>query len=376
MIADTGRLTSARRRASTRNTGVDALRLVSIAAVVLGHAYLTDLAFSPYLEIWRMRRFFFLTGYFWTRGRPFARDARGRFRSLMVPYLLWAVLMSLAVLVWFWDDPDRLRQLMVTGWYGGADQEPPWWAFWFISVLFFATVLRRLLERFPSAVAWGVGLAGLAWAYLVPESAIARTPLGIGLALPCLLFILSGETFRRHVQPRVRRHRTLIGLALVGLGLGSVALGLAPHNIKFGGFGTPLLTPAVGVLMSAGMVLVFGAAVEGILRGFARRTGTGEALRRVITALVRTGTVVVLLHGWVLMWVMRRGVEDNLTKFVLALGVSWLVGLALLATPLSKPLTGARRRWFPLHRLRGQEPPHPPTSTLPRVDPAPERTRP
>ena len=74
---------------------------------------------------------------------------------------------------------------MITGWYGGADQEPPWWAFWFISVLFFTTVLRRFLERFPSAVAWAVGLAGLAWAHLVPDSAIARTPLGVGLALPC-----------------------------------------------------------------------------------------------------------------------------------------------------------------------------------------------
>ena len=79
---------------------MDALRLVSIAAVVLGHAYLTDLTFSRYLEIWRMPLFFFLTGYFWTRGRPFARDARGRFKALMVPYLVWAVVMSAAALAW------------------------------------------------------------------------------------------------------------------------------------------------------------------------------------------------------------------------------------------------------------------------------------
>ena len=355
---------------------MDALRLVSIAAVVLGHAYLTDLTFSRYLEIWRMPLFFFLTGYFWTRGRPWATDVRGRFRSLMVPYLVWAALMSVAAFAWFADDPDLLRRLMLTGWYGGADQEPPWWAFWFISVLFFTTVLRRFLERFPSAVAWAVGLAGLAWAHLVPDSAIARTPLGVGLALPCLLFVLSGEMFRRHVQPHVRRHRTLIGVGLVLLGLVAVRLGLEPPNIKFGGFGTPVLTPAVGVLMSAGMVLVFGSTVEGLLRSFARRTGTGQALRRAITALVRTGTVVVLLHGWVLMWVTRHGVEDNAAKFALALALSWLAGLALLATPLSKPFTGARRRWHPVHRLRRVEPPHPVTSALPRVTTASERTHP
>lgn len=85
--------------------------------------------------------------------------------------------------------------------------------------------------------------------------------------------------------------------------------------------------------MSAGMVLVFGSTVERLLRSFARRTGTGQALRRAITALVRTGTVVVLLHGWVLMWVTRHGVEDNAAKFALALALSWLAGLALLATP-------------------------------------------
>ncbi|KFC51915.1 hypothetical protein GY12_15490, partial [Micrococcus luteus] len=118
--------------------------------------------------------------------------------------------------------------------------------------------------------------------------------------------------------------------------------------------------------MSAGMVLVFGSTVEGLLRSFARRTGTGQALRLAITALVRTGTVVVLLHGWVLMWVTRHGVEDNAAKFALALALSWLAGLALLATPLSKPFTGAPPL-APVHRLRRMEPPHPVTSALPRT---------
>ena len=77
-----------------RNTGVDVLRIVSIVAVVAGHAYGPRLPGGEYLEIWRMPLFFFLTGYFWTRGRPWATDVRGRFRSLMVPYLVWAALMS------------------------------------------------------------------------------------------------------------------------------------------------------------------------------------------------------------------------------------------------------------------------------------------
>lgn len=330
---------------------MDALRLVSVSAVVLGHAYLTDLAFSRYLEIWRMPLFFFLTGYFWKRGRPFPVSLRARLRSLALPYAAWTVIISLVVLDWYAEDPALRDELLRSGWYGGADQQPPFWAFWFISVLFFVTVLRRLLERLPTAVAWAVGFAGLALAHLMPDSGLARTPLGIGLALPCLLFVLAGEAFRRHGVPRLEAHRTRIGIGLVGGGILAVRAGLVPHNIKYAGFGTPLLTPLTGMLMAAGMVLVFSSTVDRFLNALARATGLGRALRRAIFVLVRTSTVVVLLHGWVLMQAMRVGIEDNLTKFVLALGVSWAVGLVLLATPLSRLLTGVPQQWHPLRRL-------------------------
>lgn len=346
----TSRAATPARRASTRNTGVDALRLVSIAAVVLGHSYLSQLEFTEYLEVWRMPLFFFLSGYFWTRGRPLLPDLRGRWTSLAVPYLLWAVLMSVAAWRWNHKDPDRFWELMRTGWYGGADQQPPWWAFWFISVLLFTTVLRRLLECFPTWVAWLLSGIGLWVSYAVPDSWIAKTPLGIGLALPCLFFLLAGELFRRRIEPNVIRHRALIGTALILLGLGAVALGLEPHNIKFGGFGTPVLTPVVGVVMASGAVLVFGSFVNRLLRLLAERTGAGRAVRSTISALVRTGTVVVLVHGEVLMELMDLGVTDPFPKFVCTLLISWAIGLVLLATPLSRLLTGVPRQFHPLRR--------------------------
>lgn len=343
----TSRAATPARRASTRNTGVDALRLVSIAAVVLGHSYLSKLEFSQYLEVWRMPLFFFLSGYFWTRGRPFVPDVRGRWKSLAVPYLVWAVIMSVAAWRWNHQDPDRFWELMRSGWYGGADQDPPWWAFWFISVLFFTTVLRRFLERFPSWVAWVLSGVGLGVAYTTADSWIAKTPLGIGLAFPCLFYLLAGELFRRRIEPNVVRHRALTGAVLIGLGLGAVALGLEPHNIKFGGFGTPLLTPLVGVMMAAGAVLVFGSFVDRLLRLLAERTGTGRVVRTAISALVRTGTVVVLVHGEVLMELMELGVTDPFPKFVCTLLLSWAIGLVLLSTPLSRLLTGVPRQFHP-----------------------------
>ncbi len=335
-------------RTFPRNIGVDVLRLFSVAAVVLGHAYLEALTVSAYLEIWRMPLFFFLTGYFWTRGRSFRADLGSRWRSLGIPYLVWAVLMSVAAVRFAGGDAETLGEMLRTGWYGGVDQDPPWWAFWFISVLFFTALLARGLERAPWPVAWLVAAGGLAFSWLVPDSAIARTPLSVGLAFPCLFFVLCGELFRRRVEPRIPSSLTLrflLGAAAVTAGLGAVAGGLEPHTIKYGGFGTPVLTPLIGVLIACGMVLIFGSTVNEALTWLAVRTGAGRAIRAVVSALVRTGTVVVLVHGYVLMELMNAGGHEPLARFLIALGVSWAVGVVLLATPASQLLTGVPRQF-------------------------------
>ncbi|WP_227495433.1 hypothetical protein, partial [Pseudomonas aeruginosa] len=77
----------------------------------------------------------------------------------------------------------------------------------------------------------------------LPDSMLGRTPLGIGLAVPCLFFVLCGELFRQRIQPRIPRFRALIGALTVAAGLGAVWLGLAPMNIKFSGFGLFLVSP-------------------------------------------------------------------------------------------------------------------------------------
>ncbi|WMY79689.1 acyltransferase [Citricoccus sp. I39-566] len=323
---------------------MDVLRIVSIVAVVAGHSYGPRLVGSEYLEIWRMPLFFFLTGYFWTRGRAFGHEVQARWRTLAVPYLIWAVIMSVAAWAWTRDTPGEFWPLMANGWYGGSDQTPPWWAFWFISVLFFVTLLRRFLERFPVAVAWGIAVLGLALS-LLPDGPIGRTPLGAGLALPCLFFVLAGELFRYSIQPRIRRNRALIGAVCVAVGLLAVTLGVEPLNIKFSGFGDFLLTPVVGALTAAGFVLVFGTVVNRLAQGAARP----------VNALVRTGTVVVLFHGWLLQTLVDVGILDDGAKFVLTVLISWAVGLALNATPLAPWLSGVPAPdWWTRWRARRQ----------------------
>lgn len=319
--------------------------MVSIAAVVLGHSFGDRLDGTQYLEIWRMPLFFFLTGYFWGPGRTLASEVRGRWVTLGIPYLIWAVLMSGAAWVWTRNDPGQFLPLMVQGWYGGSDQPPPWWAFWFVSVLFFVSVLRRALEAAPAWVAWVVALAGLVLAQ-IPDTLLGRTPLGIGLALPCLFFVLCGELFRRQILPRIPRHRALTGAVVVDLGLASVAWGVAPLNIKFSGFGTFLLSPLVGACMAAGMVLIFSTVVERVVRPAARP----------VTALVRTGTVVVLLHGWLLETLVRNGILEDAEKFWLALLISWAVGLVIVYSPAAPWLAGVPApAWWTNRRRRRPE---------------------
>lgn len=321
---------------------MDVLRIVSIVAVVAGHSWGPRLVGGEYLEIWRMPLFFFLTGYFWTRGRSVAHEVHARWQSLMLPYLVWAVIMSVAAWAWTRDVPAEFWPLMANGWYGGSDQTPPWWAFWFIAVLFFVTLLRRVLERFPAPVAWGVAVLGLLLSML-PDGILGRTPLGVGLALPCLFFVLAGEFFKYTVQPRITRNRALIGAVCIAVGLLAVALGVEPLNIKFSGFGHFLITPLVGSLTAAGLVLVFGTVVDRLVRGSGRP----------VNALVRTGTVVVLFHGWLLQTLVDVGILADHWKFVLTVLISWAVGLAINATPLSPWLAGVPQPdWWVRWRAR------------------------
>src|SRR5699024_8038610 len=79
-----------------RNVGIDLLRVISVAAVVVGHAW----PFMPgeeYLQIWRMPLFFFLSGYFLSADRVFGRELRTRWRTLGVPYLVWLVVLIVLV---------------------------------------------------------------------------------------------------------------------------------------------------------------------------------------------------------------------------------------------------------------------------------------
>lgn len=312
-----------------RSGAVDLVRVVGIVAVVIGHVW-DNAVLDKVLYTWHVPVFFFLTGYFWSPGRTMAAELRNRFRTLVRPYLFWLVVILAfsAVLNHLRDD---LTAADITGpLYGGLHATRPFSAFWFVTALFFAALAYRAIERVPDVARWAVIGSGLV-AGIVAGDLLARLPLSIGTAWPCLVLISAGAGFRA-VESRLRPP-LLVGLLLLLGAAGLVAAGWsAPLDIKQGNYGTPALSVVVACAICAGLVLVAKQVFSHVPVG----------AHRAVTMLARAGFVVILSHAVVLMLLNTKatgGVDD----FLLTLLAPWALGLLLIRTPLSAWAAGAER---------------------------------
>src|SRR4051794_34034047 len=169
---DTEGQMAAARLTSARNSGIDLLRVIGICAVVYGHVVATETT-AQWVYSWHVPLFFFLSGYFWKRRRPFAAELRVRARSLLVPYAFWLVagliMLGAAGLL----TPEGVLAIV----RGGATAKGIFAAFWFVTALFWAIMLARLLSPLPLWVSWLVAIAGVAASYVLPLNAL---PLAIG----------------------------------------------------------------------------------------------------------------------------------------------------------------------------------------------------
>lgn len=310
----------------TRSAGIDAVRLIGIAAVIFGHVYTGPLT-HEFVYAWHVPLFFFITGYLWTRDRTMDRELRNRWRTLAVPYLGWFAMISVLLVV------DLVRTGAGLSWttflspaLGGSHARGAYGTFWFVSVLFFTAVLYRLLERLPAWCLWSVAALGLAGGHLF-GGWLAATPLAIGSALPCLFFVACGAMLRRWEN----RHPIApwIGVPLLVVPLLVIAV-VDPQDIdiKQGLYGTPVLGPILAVSISFGLILV----AKGV--PFPRAIAAG------VTELAIVGIAVVLSHPIVLVY--GRALElPQPTLLLAALILPWAVALLMHRTPLSPLLIGA-----------------------------------
>lgn len=131
-----------------RSGAIDLVRIIAVAAIVAGHAFTREVT-ADWLYTWHVTVFFVISGYLWKPGRSLRTELSRRWQSLGRPYILWLVLLTIALLAMGFDDgPERI----LGGLYGGGVAGMPYITLWFISTLFFTAVLFRLIERLPLVV--------------------------------------------------------------------------------------------------------------------------------------------------------------------------------------------------------------------------------
>ena len=316
---------------TSRSGAIDAVRVLGVLAVVAGHTLATPLV-RPLFFTWHVPLFFFLAGYFWSPHRSVKGELTKRARTLALPYLTWFVLIAMAYVALDLMVRGTAANRLLEPFTNGQHSAMPYTTFWFVSVLFFSVMLLRCLQALPRTIIVLIVVAGMTLGYSAGDT-LSQTPLAIGSALPCIIFILLGSAAKR-VRSSIHRP-AMNGLVLLLISAVLIATGAsAPLDIKQGNFGTPVLSTVVAVMISFGLVLL----AEAIFSRLSVRVS------RVITRLSYTGFVVVLLHPLIL-WIMLTfipGVPRWIIFFAAAV-VPILVALALLRTTASIWFTGVSR---------------------------------
>jgi len=337
-----------------RNLGIDALRVFSIAMVILGHAGTFD--GSTLLSIWRMPLFFILSGIFLVPyGRSLRFETARRWATLVIPYLAWSLVITLVVLVVKWAEPAELLHHLHTGWRGGTGRSIFWMSSWFLLTLAISAVTLRFLERFPRWIAWAVGIGGIVLsrlfvylnrANIIEGHPFAELPLRLGISLPVIFYLLIGQEIRSRIMPIVAtlsdRRATSIGTVLIIAPLILAAyFDIPAHYIHAGLFGWPIITPTIAVIVTIGFLMVFATGVNRMLH---RRAIIG----RLVGRLVRTGSTVVLAHGLILLGLHAVGFDTNsasdlLVRFGVTLTAAFALGVVVNMTAAARLFSGVPR---------------------------------
>ena len=278
------------RTASTRSAALDAVRVLAVVAVVIGHArpgrITTTLTFS-----WHVPVFFVLSGYLLAEGRDAATELRRRARTILLPTLAWGVIVTA---VWWLHasiaGPPLHHHFGHRLLWGGVDLVAPYSPFWFMPVLVASLVLTRLLDDVHRWLPLLVGLGGYLLCLGYPH-AVATSFWSILLAPACMLYVLAGRELRTW-RARISMP-FLTGVTMLAISVAAIALGADPVNIKAASFGTTVVSALDAALISAGLIL--------IAESLCARSSAEALSARVVSRLATTSLPVILAHMLVLM---------------------------------------------------------------------------
>lgn len=322
-------------RGASRSAALDAVRVLGVVAVVVGHALggapeEPDNLVRLLTYSWHVPLFFFLTGYLWTRRRPLADEVRKRGTSLMLPYASWLLIIGVLYIPYITVRTGAVPfETIGTALWGGALMRGVFGPFWFLPVLFFVAVLRRALDGAPRGWLWAIALGGTAAGILWGREISVWAPLNVMLTGACLLFTLVGEEARKVTLSRGAK--IVVGTALLAAaGIALLVVRVAVLDIKLGDFGTPVASTLVSVEVCAALVWLFEALVPPAL-----------AWGWVLTELATVSVVVLLVHSAV-MFVLGAFLPP-VGLLVAALVCSWALAWFIHRTPASTMLAGVPR---------------------------------
>lgn len=326
-----------------RSVAIDLVRVIALLAVVIRHTwYAPEGIPAQVLVPWAIATFFVLTGYLWSKRKTLDREIDTRATGLLLPYVAWTVLISIPYFIWAYPEfgPAWATRLLFADIYGAQLMVLPFSVSWFFTVMFIAVVLLRYLERFPRRITWGILVVTVIITVVMPKL-LWYPPLGAGLALVCMLFIVLGQEFRK-VRDRITRP-FLVGAAAIVIGGLSVWLGAA-HNqdgvlieVKLSTYGYPVAGLLTGVVIAYGLILV----AESMESHF-----TDAASQRV-TEAASVATFSMFLHPC-LLFLLGTPQDGRWADFLVALLVPYILGVVCLRKGWIPWLTGGPRPPIPV----------------------------
>lgn len=329
----TEQVTSAVPGLRQRSVRIDIVRLLGLIVVVAGHVW-TQYPIGGYVAV-----FFVLSGYLWSTRRSVGEELRYQSWKLLVPYFAWLGILAVPYFVWLTttnrDDVSLGMRGLILLW-GGERILTPFTAFWFMTAIFVAAMLFRILMPAPRWVYLGC-LAAALTATVFDEQLLGNKPGAVDVGAVSVLFMAAGHAYRK-IEFRTGPFQAGAAGVIVLSGI-LVATGTSARmELKTGDFGTPVLSIAVAVLIALAAISL----ARPLAAALPEKSG------RVITRLVQMGTPIILLHA-VPLWLLPPG-SPQIVQFV----VAWVfpVGAALLL--LRFPESLARRMLMPDkdHHLR------------------------
>jgi acyltransferase len=322
-----------------RSVAIDLVRVLAIIAVVLRHDFYDPKGVIAQIVCpWAIAIFFVLSGYLWSSRHTFRDEVNNRARGLLIPYFAWVPLISIPYFAWAFPHYGfkYAFRLLIDAGYGGGHARLPFSACWFFTVMFFAVIFMRYLERYSRRVTWVVVIASVAVSATVPLL-LWFSPLGFTLALPCMLFILLGQEFRK-VRARITQP-LVTGVVVLAAGIVMVLMG-ATHNtkgvlieIKAATFGYPVFGLLAGVVISIGVILI-AEAIEHLIP---------DGIRQHITTAATTATFVMFLHPCIIL-MLNTPRDGRLPDFFVALLVPVALALLCLKLHIFPWLTGEQKQ--------------------------------